>query len=657
MRLVPPSIRLSTLLALTVGLFLLLPGIAQAGSYTVYSCQQDPNGGTGGWSATSADTEVVGSNNGGCQSGGTGLDVFTENTLGASEGVGDADFWKFQAPYDTTIGDVSLWVQGDAAQGWFLPITDTATGGSTTPNAATAIYGNTQAVGLSAPCEAETGTSGQNYPGCNSGGSNQSSAGNTPAFNNISLAGSTDVDVGVECAQSNATNNPLLYDPCTADTGVASQSNLNAGAWQYLYGSQIEIIDDQTPDITNVTVPSAAWVSGQQTVSDTDYYTADPVGITSESVTLKATSGADYTTSWSNPACSDDNAETLVVSNRTYYVPCSDPGAQSFSVNTTTLPNGCYQVSVTITDPAGNYSTLSGNQMCVSNTAPSAIQNVSTSGAAWTNNTTGTINWTAPTNDPAPVGAVLYTVNGGKVTTAPAGTSLTVSSLPEGDDSVCVWLQDAAGNSNESNKTCETFLIDYDAPSFGALSYTAHSGKIAIDASAASGLNPNSLSFSASDTSGTAVAVDGYLQGGKIYAQFPLVDSNRETWTLKVNVATVAGTAVTKSFVFYPTNVYSGPNPLTLSHYLEVVKVGHHKTSTTYLKFSPRKAAGSDSSLQVSVNGTLVKKVGAGKSAVIAVRPGTYTVGVEIYYKGGEIIESSSKFKGSRASAFKWKIT
>jgi hypothetical protein len=654
-RLIARSIRLSTLLALTVGLFVLLPAVAQAGSYTVYSCQQDPSGGTGGWSATSADTEVVGASNGGCQAGDAGLDVFTEDTFGEQENVGINNFWQFQAPAGTSIGDVSLWMQGDAAQGWFLPITDSATGGSSA-TAVSATWGNTVQDGTTPSCEDDAGASGQNYPGCNSGGSNQTSPTGTPAFDNINLAGSTVVDIGVECAQAN-TGDTGPFQDCTPTTGNASQSATNGGAWQYLYGSKIQILDNQAPDITSVTIPSQPWVSGQQTVSDTDLYTADPVGISSETLTLKAASGAEYTVGWSNPACSDDNAETLVVSNVTYYVPCSDPGAESFSVNTANLPNGCYQTSVSITDPAGNTSTTGSGQMCVSNTAPGAIQNVSTSGSAWTDTTTGSIGWSSPTNDPAPVSGVLYTVNGGKVTSAPAGTSLSVSSLPEGSDTVCIWLEDAAGNSNQSNQTCETFKIDYEAPSFGALSYAARSGKIAIAASAISGLNPNSLSFSASDTAGTAAAVNGYLQGGTIYAQFPLVDSNRETWTLKVNIATNAGTAVTKSFVFYPTNVYSGPDPLTVSHYTRSVKVGQHRSVTTYLEFTPRKAAGSDSALEVSVGGTLVRKVGAGKSAVIAARPGTYTVTVELSYKGGEIIESSAKFTGSRASVFRWKIT
>jgi hypothetical protein len=149
--------------------------------------------------------------------------------------------------------------------------------------------------------------------------------------------------------------------------------------------------------------------------------------------------------------------------------------------------------------------------------------------------------------------------------------------------------------------------------------------------------------------------VNGYIQGGYIIAQFPRVDSNRETWTLKVNVATNAGTAVTKSFVFYPTNAYHGPKPITVSHYTVTVKGKQHR-HITFLKFTPRKAAGSDKALHISVNGKTVKSAKAGQSAVIQMPSGSYTLKVELTYKGGEIIESSSKYTGSHGKAFTWKI-
>lgn len=648
--------RLYTLLFLTLGALLLLPTIAHAGSYEVYSCQQAANGGAGGWSATSFDTEVVGTSNGGCQAGGSGLDVFTEDTGGDPENVGSANYWQFQAPAGTSIGNVSLWMQGIAAPGWFLPITDSATGGSTA-NAVTTTWGNTVAEGTSPSCEDDAGGANQSYPGCNSGGPNQTSPSNTPAFDNVNLATSTNtvLDIGVQCAQANTSNTGPFQD-CAATTGTATLGTDNGGAAQYLYGSQIEILDNQSPGISSLTVPSQAWVSGTQTLADTDSYTSDPVGVTSETLTLQAASGTDYPVTWNNPDCSDDNAETLVVSNVTYYVPCSDPHSQSFSVNTANLPNGCYQTSVSITDPAGNTSTKAGGPMCVSNSAPGPIQNVAVGDTGWTNSTTGVISWTDPANDPAPAADVLYTLNGGAVTTAAAGTSLSLSSLPEGVDTVCVWLKDAAGNSSQSNQTCETLKIDYKAPSFGALSYTPRSGRIKIAASALSGLNPNTLSFSASDTSGTAATVNGYIQGGYIIAQFPRVDSNRETWTLKVNVATNAGTAVTKSFVFYPTNAYHGPDPITVSHYTRAVTVKHHRVRVVYLKITPRKAAGSDIALHVTVNGKRVKTAKAGKSAVVAVPSGSYTLGVELNYKGGEIVETSSTYTGWHSKALTWKI-
>jgi hypothetical protein len=164
------------------------------------------------------------------------------------------------------------------------------------------------------------------------------------------------------------------------------------------------------------------------------------------------------------------------------------------------------------------------------------------------------------------------------------------------------------------------------------------------------------LSFSASDTAGDTAVVDGYIQGGDIVAQFPLIDSNRKTWTLKVNVATVAGTAVTQSFIFYPSNAYTGPKPLTVTRFTKVVKAKGHKQRLIYFRFTPRKAAGSDSSLHVTVNGTLVQNVKSGKAASIEAGTGSYTVEAELYYEGGEIVESTAKCRGSHTPSFKWKI-
>jgi hypothetical protein len=134
------------------------------------------------------------------------------------------------------------------------------------------------------------------------------------------------------------------------------------------------------------------------------------------------------------------------------------------------------------------------------------------------------------------------------------------------------------------------------------------------------------------------------------------VDSNRETWTLKVNVSTNAGTAVTKSFVFYPTSSYHGPTPVTVGHYTRVVKGKHHSVRVTYLKITPRKAAGADIALHVTVNGKPTRSAKPGQSAVIAVPTGSYTLGVQINYKGGEIVESTSKYTGTLGKPFTWKI-
>ena len=520
---------------------------ALAGSYTITSCQSDPAGSSSGWTTNwTNETDAYAKNNG-CAysfSGTTGLESLSNNSGSeAVPSVGAVNSeWTFTSPKGTTIGQTYLWLNGEAQPTWTIFIAD-----SSSNNNDDLIVGSNQ---LDDAFGCYNYDNVPQYPGCTLTGTDTS---NPTTHPNLSGDNTNTFSVGVACGGSTTDSNatPTSSDEWTYCDPTSDPST--NGAYVSVYGAQITINDDNNPSVGSLTSPTSGYVASTQTFSTTE---SDPVGL--ESAVLLVDGNA--VQSWSNSNCSFDQP-----------VPCTDPGSVSFSFNTNNISNGAHKVAIAVTDSAGNTSTTYANNLYVSNVTPTApvTNSLSFTPASWSDTSTANVSWANPTNDPAPIEDAFYTVNGGAPQEVAGNSinSLNLKSLPNGEDTICVWLEDQAGNVNSSNSKCGVVYIDYGFGTLGTASWNPNSGYITIPFSDISGLNPNQISISAKDlTTNTSVNLNVILQGGNIVGAFPVKDENNHKWAITINAKDNAGNQVEKSYALRLTNRYVGPKFMSV-HY------------------------------------------------------------------------------------------
>lgn len=155
--------------------------------------------------------------------------------------------------------------------------------------------------------------------------------------------------------------------------------------------------------------------------------------------------------------------------------PCTDipsPGALA-QVDTRTLADGAHELRVEAVDAAGNHGGAV-RTIRVDNTPPARVNAVVDGGQGWRTRNAFTIHWPTPTGQAAPVHTAHYRLCGAG-TTPPRCTvgSRTVTgidrladiSVPEpGDYTLSVWLQDQAGNLDETQASDPVRLQFDDQP-------------------------------------------------------------------------------------------------------------------------------------------------------------------------------------------------
>jgi Big-like domain-containing protein len=152
-------------------------------------------------------------------------------------------------------------------------------------------------------------------------------------------------------------------------------------------------------------------------------------------------------------------------------VPCSNLTGGSYSVDTTALSDGAHNVKVETVDAAGNASAQS-RTVTVDNHAPSAPAVSVTGGEGWRSSNGFSVSWAIPTGQVAPVVKARYQIcrTDQPSDCQPAGvqngsdiTSLSGLTVPgEGDHTLTIWLEDAAGNASVTNASAPVHLR-YDA--------------------------------------------------------------------------------------------------------------------------------------------------------------------------------------------------
>ncbi len=409
-----PSIRArrrpmpAALVAVAIALLFVFAGTARAGTYDVTSC--NPDGSAAGWAAYGSaayQTGIVCPYNGDLTNRGFGVANYPSvGVLGYSGGG-----LMFKAPSGTSLAGIGggLRVSRWDASYWLGLIT----------------------------------ASGQNLYGYWAHDGNGAPAGAYTAHSWFTLNRESDVHLEVGCSS-----------PC--DTALLPGTGRRV--WAQMFDPiTVRIEDDDAPveTLTGGGVLTSPYATGTQAVT---YSATDASGIRATRLYVDGTKLRDDTRS-----CNFEQP-----------VPCSNVSNASYSVDTRTLSDGAHTVKVETVDSAGNAASQS-RSIVVDNGAPAPPTVAMVGGEGWRASNDFAASWTNPGGQAAPIVKAHYELcradepGSCQPAGAQTGTNLTSLSglnLPaEGDYTLSVWLEDAAGNTSAANSSAPVHLrYDGSAP-------------------------------------------------------------------------------------------------------------------------------------------------------------------------------------------------
>lgn len=379
------------------------PAQSEAGSYTVHICD--------GASGNQVHSVGFGSNGANeaypsCPTDGSGhrIGFVTRSAInGGTTGWLTGGWATFSAPGGTTIGSVSGHLAGRGVQGYGSSLQ------SSTDNFAS------QATVL-ANCVTVF---------CAMGGPD----GGTPV--SYSTPGATAVRLLTICGSMSGCS--------TAATGGWPY----APGWTSMGDLQVDINDDSAPGLSSIR--GAAWAEGNwhRGSQSIGFDASDNTGIQR----LYAQIDSGPFPGDRRPGC-----------DYSYAVPCSNASLDA-TVETASLDDGHHTVTVAAQDAAGNWNEARAG-LDVDNHAPDNPTAVTVAGgeSTWHNTNSFDISWTNPGGQMAPIARahyVLYDSTGNAVASGNRGgsgiTSISGLHVPsQGDYTVKVYLEDAAGNANSA---------------------------------------------------------------------------------------------------------------------------------------------------------------------------------------------------------------
>jgi hypothetical protein len=396
-------------IAVTSALSLVLAATALAGSYTVGACS--PFTTSGPWSEvdTSPAGLMVGNICGGpavgpLGDGNQGALFAQDNTeaTGTHIAGGAHAGWSFTAPTGTTVTAVSYYRSLEAQQNDL-------------------VAGLFQADGT--PLEICAATF-QDHFSC-SIPNNQAAA----SFSGLSTNG---LFFGVECQLQSSDQYCLSGSPgfpfATAD----------------LYSVTVTLTEQSSPVVAGEAGPlwDGGVVSGTVPLS---FQATDPSGIEQLSVSDGGALAAS-----AQESC-----------DFTQIVPCPQLEPGSLSVDTTRIPDGRGQVSLVVSDAAGNTTVVTSPALVVDNNGPSAPTSLTASAAAAGSDVVN-LAWSDPVNPPEPVtGAFVQLCQATcapAVAVSPAGAGQLTAPGP-GSYTVRLWLVDSAGKGGPQNAATTAVTI------------------------------------------------------------------------------------------------------------------------------------------------------------------------------------------------------
>jgi hypothetical protein len=225
-----------------------------------------------------------------------------------------------------------------------------------------------------------------------------------------------------------------------------------------LYSTTVRLRDDTLPALSDTKagpLTNGAWQRGSRTVA---YAASDNVGIRTTRLYVDGQLREDLA-----PPC-----------DFTQRAPCPNVPAGRYAVDTQALPDGTHQLRIEAVDTASNVARLS-TAFRSDNTPPDAPQAVSVDGGeGWRSVNGFRVGWRPPAGA-APIAAAHYELCGPGGCTTGERRGAGVASIADlavpgpGDYTVRVWLEDAAGNVNDGNRSAPVHLrFDDAAPGMAA---------------------------------------------------------------------------------------------------------------------------------------------------------------------------------------------
>lgn len=385
-----------TLLTLTAAtIALALPSTANAGYYTVHSCDA-AGGAQNAWGPT-ADSWMT--------------------AYSICPSLGD---WGRGIVARNAVANVSTPIANGAAARQFFTSPDTT--GIVNVRFSGQIYrayGTRWNVGLSNGSTMLAGVSAATYTGYEW----------NPVDQDVAVPWNQTVYWEAACFSSNGCN--------AQSTGDAAAHYVRAGIW--IRSTSVTIDDPTLPNVAwRGSLLSGTWVRGDQNFNWDDN---DNSGISNTTATLAGrtivnqSEGCDY----SRPQ------------------PCPSGAAGNHTISTTGWPDGGHNVHITVTDASGNQNGIDG-AVYIDNTAPTRPSGPTVQGGEnWRPTNSFKLTWTNPGGQAAPITTRYYKLcptDGGACTTGQADggqQDITLSVPSKGTWKAQVWLGDQAGNQNPSS--------------------------------------------------------------------------------------------------------------------------------------------------------------------------------------------------------------
>ena len=400
------------------------------------------------------------------------------------------------AAVEVTVGGVTYTTTAGSDGAWSIPATNTLADGSYTPSIkVTDAAGNTVTtngtpftVDATAPSTPTLTSAYDNVTG---------GAYNATATNNLTNGGVTNDAQPTLTFTAEAGSTVKVYDGTTL-LGTATEGP--TGTFSF---TPAAALSEGAHSFTATATDAAGNTSGATTPFNTTIDTQAPATPGALAVPENTNGGVNaaevvsgggvpvsvpLTTTGANAVQAGD-VITLTVDDPTtnapiaisYTVTAADitAGTASVLVPSASIPvDGTYNLSATITDPAGNTSPASTGSFTVDKSAPAAgtgalasVSDTGTVGDNTTNDSTPVLSGTAEAGS-----TVEVTVNGNTYLVTPTGTTWTLdletaipvgatapaTALPDGNHTPTIKVTDAAGNSTTSTGTA--FVVDASAP-------------------------------------------------------------------------------------------------------------------------------------------------------------------------------------------------